>query len=425
MRRLRLSGPGTRWLGRQSVLGRRCCVAMWAAINVVMTAVLAAWFLLATAADGAESAHLPRTLAANRSWDVLRPSREPSGQRAVLEQAARELGDWQIHLAGVEIDGARLLAICRETRGEPILRAVREALLRPVDLDDFLLFLDDVLLAGRAGRRGELVWITPGRARKAGILLHPDDVFRSDMPRRYGDRPTLAIDQPRPQRDLPQARDGDLLGPNWTTRYRNPAGEQALLAALRMDRSTGDFADRIAELIAQLRAVGAEVYLNSTVRSRERGYLMWGGYVLSRTDTPEGQQEIVGKLERANVGWGLGVPIRWAHPDGWRATRDAARAMSDTYEVVYATEQGARSSNHYDGTAVDLVALGLPRRLALRAPCGETRSFDLSHPEQPRDLSLTPELIDWVERHFGLEKLEADYPHWNDTRAGGGSVEAQ
>ena len=64
---------------------------------------------------------------------------------------------------------------------------------------------------------------------------------------------------------------------------------------------------------------------------------------------------------------------------------------------------------------MDLVALGLPRRLALRAPGGEMRRFDLSHPEQPRDLSLTPELIEWVERHFGLEKLEADYPHWNDT----------
>ena len=96
--------------------------------------------------------------------------------------------------------------------------------------------------------------------------------------------------------------------------------------------------------------------------------------------------------------------------------------MADTYEVVYATEQGARSSNHYEGTAVDLVALGLPRRLTLRAPGGETRRFDLSHPEEPRDLSLTPELIEWVEQHFGLEKLEADYPHWNDNGGPGGAL---
>jgi hypothetical protein len=380
------------------------------------SAVLAAWLLFATAANGVGSAGEPPTLPANRRWDVLRPPRESSDQRAVLEQAARELGDWEIQLAGVGVDGTRLLTICRETRGEPILRALREALRRPVDLDDFLLFLDDVLLAGRSERRGELIWVTPGRAREAGILVHPDDVFHSDKPRRYGERPTLAIDQPKPQRDLPLARDGDPLGPNWTMRYRNPADEQALLAALRSKRGSDDLADRISELMAQLRAAGAEVYLNSTVRSRERGYLMWGAYVLSRTDTRQAQRAMLAKLARTNASWGLGVPIRWAHPDGWRATRDAAREMADTYEVVYATEQGARSSNHYDGTAVDLVALGLPRRLVLRARGGETGHFDLSHPEQTRDLSLTPELIDWLERHFGLEKLEGDYPHWNDTR---------
>ena len=199
-------------------------------------------------------------------------------------------------------------------------------------------------------------------------------------------------------------------------RYQNPEGEGALLEALRRKRSSGDFADRIAELIAQLRAAGAEVYLNSTVRSRERGYLMWGAYLLSRSDTRGAQHELLTKLERTNAGWGLEVPIHWAHPDGWRATREAAREMADTYEVVFASEQGARSSNHYDGTAADLVAIGLPRHLALRAPDGETGRFDLSHPTQPRDLSLTPELIEWLESHFGLEKLKADYPHWNDTR---------
>jgi hypothetical protein len=199
-------------------------------------------------------------------------------------------------------------------------------------------------------------------------------------------------------------------------RYRNPEGEEALLEALRRKRSSGDFADRIAELIAQLRAAGAEVYLNSTVRSPERGYLMWGAYLLSRSDTRRAQRELLTKLERTNTSWGLEVPIYWAHPDGWRATREAAREMADTYEVVFASEQGARSSNHYDGTAADLVASGLPRHLALRAPDGETGRFDLSHPTQPRDLGLTPELIEWLESHFGLEKLKADYPHWNDTR---------
>jgi hypothetical protein len=96
--------------------------------------------------------------------------------------------------------------------------------------------------------------------------------------------------------------------------------------------------------------------------------------------------------------------------------RRTATCSAPTGPRAIAIPATSRSSNHYEGTAVDLVALGLPRRLALQAPDGNTGRFDLSHPEQPRDLSLTPELIEWVEKHFELEKLEGDYPHWNDAR---------
>jgi hypothetical protein len=171
---------------------------MWSAIAILKAAVPAALLMLATTAGATGPGEEPRTLPTNRRWEVLDPPRGPSQQRAVLEQAARMLGDWEIRLAGVRVDGASLLAICQAPQDEPILRAVRESLRRPVDLDDFLLFLDDVLHAGRSGRRGELVWVTPSRARTAGIFLHPDDVF-SDEPRRYGERPTIAIDQPKPQ----------------------------------------------------------------------------------------------------------------------------------------------------------------------------------------------------------------------------------
>jgi hypothetical protein len=35
--------------------------------------------------------------------------------------------------------------------------------------------------------------------------------------------------------------------------------------------------------------------------------------------------------------------------------------MADTYDVVYAIEQGSRASNHYGGRAVDLSVVGLPQ----------------------------------------------------------------
>lgn len=361
----------------------------------------------------------PRTLTTNRIWDVLDAPDGPGGARATLAQAARELMGWEeIHLAGVRLEGAQLLSIADTPDDEPLVRALREGLRRPVDLDDFLLLLDDLVLAGRVGLRGQRVWITPGRGRNAGVLLHPDDVFEEDAARRYGEGGEIAIDLPRPQLDLPPARDGDVLGPNWTMRYRNPQTEQAMLGAL--DEARGEvagaegFADRVAALLVQLREQGAVVYLNSTVRSRERGYLMWGAFELSRQPDESALLAMLERLRIVNREWGLSVPIEWMHPDGWQATREAAREMADTYEVVYATEAGARSSNHYDGLAVDLVAIGLPRTLVLEAPGGERRGFDLSDPEEPRDLSLTPRLIDWVEQGFGLEKLKSDYPHWND-----------
>lgn len=382
------------------------------------------------AADGASArgpeapAQVPaRAIETNRRWEVLTRREGPGAQRALLDQAARELGDWSIHLAGLSLDGDRLRAAMPGDTRAPLLRALREALRRPVDLDDFLLFLDDVLREGREGLRGQLVWVTPGRARKAGIFVHPDDVFLPDSPRLYGlargGRPgRLSIERPRPQVDLPPARDGDALGPGWAMRYQNPRSEQARLAALTQKTARESFEQRIRSLIRQLREQGADVHLSSTVRSRQRGYLMWGAFMLGRSSGEAEVRTGVAKLDRLNRSWLLDIPIRWRHPAGWAATRQAAREMADTYQVVYATERGARSSNHYTGSAVDLVAVGLPRSLTLRAPGGGQRRFDLSAAHQTRDLSLTPELIEWIEAHFELEKLRSDYPHWDDASAG-------
>ena len=110
----------------------------------------------------------------------------------------------------------------------------------------------------------------------------------------------------------------------------------------------------------------------------------------------------------------LDVPIRWRGAGEWPAIRESAREMADTYEVVFATERGARHSSHYGGRAVDLTALALPRRLTLVDPGGSTQVFDLSGIDEPLDLSLTPVLIEWIEAHFGLRKLRSDYPHWDD-----------
>lgn len=345
----------------------------------------------------------------DRDWEVLVPNDDP---RVVLRQAGELLGDWTIELAGNAIDGAWLLELAATPDEEPILRAAREKARQPLDLDDFLLFLDDVLVAG-ATRRGERFAVHSGRARAAGILLHPDDVFRG-RPRRYGDKHELEVDSPPPPSTWPPAEDGDPPGPGWTMRYPNPATEAERYAALAAARPDSGFASRIASLLAQIEQQGGQTYLAATVRPRERGYLMWGAFVLSRSTSEIEVRATAEKLHHANRAWGLNIPITWWHPDGWTATIQAARQMADAYDVVYATESGARNSNHYDGAAADFVAIGLPRELTLRAPDGAVATFDLSDPVNPRDLSLTPPLIDWIEEHFQMRKLDSDYPHWSD-----------
>ncbi len=345
------------------------------------------------------------------SFGLLERGEGDEGAREALWLAGQILGDWEIELAGVPIDGPFLLSIAEAPAEEPLLRALRETTGRPIDLEDFLLFLDDVLLAEE--RRGECLDVGSGRARSAGILVHPDEVYKN-KPRTYGRRDSLAVDTPPPQESFEPAADGDLLGPAWTMRFRNPSERDELLAALAAARPESDFAARAESLLVQLEQQDCQVWLTSTERSRERGYLMWGAYLLSRAEDEPALQAGLAKLENARREWRLDVPITWSHPQGWQATKRAARAMADAYDVVYATENGARWSRHYGGRAFDLVAVGLPRSLTLRAPDGQERVFDLSEPSQTRDLSLSPGLVSWIEDHFGFEKLRKDYPHWDD-----------
>mgnify|MGYP006435810559 CR=1 FL=1 len=361
------------------------------------------------AAMGAH-ADTPRSLTMDRSWDRLPAAN--AGARERLAAAATAIAGRRIELAGVDLDADTLAALADTADHEPLLRAVRERIGRPVDLADFLLWLDDLAAAHATGLAGGTVYLPSGRARSAGILLHPDDVF-TDRPRRYGGGRLLLDQPPRPD-DLEPAPDGAPPGPRWTARYRNPQEEAAMLEALAA-AGGADFADRIWDLLEQFRAQGADAWVFSTVRSRERGYLMYGAFILSRARDRASVEHRAAKLDRLNREWGLDVPISWRHPDGWRATIDAAQAMADAYNVVYATQRGARYSSHYGARAADFAAMALPREVTLTSPDGHTRrTFDLSDPSHPRDLNLAPEMIEWIEKHFEMDKLHSDYPHWTD-----------
>ena len=365
---------------------------------------------------GPDSTAPLNAIVTDRVWDVLPPPGPALAERDRLRIAAERLGDRRILLAGVEIDGNRLRAVAVSSPDAALTPSVREAFGRPIDVPDLMAFLDDVLRT-EPGRPADRVLVIPGgRARRHGLLLHPQDVFGTE-PRLYGTRGVLPTDRPVEQRaDLPAAVDGDPPGPGWAMRYPNPSSEEDRLRALTVRTGDPDFEKRLRALIEQLRRQGASVWVNSTVRRPERGYLMWGAYRLAQVDNALEAQETVAHLERARREWGIDVSIDWRGPGDWKAMRERARAMAETYAVVFATEKGARSSSHYGGGAVDLVAVDLPSRLELVAPDGERETFDLSGPTESRDLSLTPRLIEWIEVHFGFRKLRLDYPHWDDVK---------
>lgn len=377
------------------------------------TLFLLAWLSASYAEDLPEQPLAP--IACDRVLQRLPdPGKSDASVRAAWAAAGEHLGDWRIDLAGVAIDGPRLAQIAADRVDEPFTRVAREALGRAIDPIDAIYFFDDVLVAGAAGRRGEPFSVNSGRGRNAGILLHPDDVWVKAKPRVYGARSTLSVDTPQPQRDLPQAVDGDPPHPGWAMRFQNPAGWEESLEALDRAALGADFGSRVHDLLTQLERQGAEVYVASTLRDRTRGYLMWGAFELARQRSEADVDKWLAKLDDRRKRWQLHAPITWKHPDGWLATIEGARQLRDTYDVVYATEGGARNSNHYAGFAADFIALALPATLVLVAPDGVEGRFDLSDANASRDLSLEPELVRWIEAHYGMRKLLDDYPHWDD-----------
>ena len=352
-------------------------------------------------------------LAINGLWDHAPLAVRAIDDRERLRRLGQILGGWTLDLAGVPVHGQVLVDLANVPSSEPLERAVREALGRPIKLDGLLLFLDDVL---NSDRRGRPIVVTPGRARRVGLFVTPDEIFDGEAFTYPRGRSEMPVHPPKRPRRVRPAPNGSLLGPRWTARFPNPHGEDVLLEGLAKARPGSDYHVRVRSLMTQLRESGAQVWLSSAVRPQKRGYLIWGSFILSRAKSAAEVRDAVRLLIARNKQWGLHVPIKWFDPAGWEATRRRAQAMAETYDVVYATERGARQSDHYTGVAVDITAVGLPRKLTLRAPDGAQTTFDLTGVKETRDLSLSPQLIDWVEEHFGFEKLRADYPHWTDAR---------
>jgi hypothetical protein len=170
----------------------------------------------------------------------------------------------------------------------------------------------------------------------------------------------------------------------------------------RDSRSTADlrrnFRPRVDSFIAALRAAGAQVRVNATLRSPERAYLMHYAWEIARS-----------RADPTRVPPMRGVNIEWVHRNArggvdLAASRRAAEEMVRAYNMAH---PAVLDSRHMYGRAVD-ISISWSGNLQIRDASGRQVSIrsgsrDGTNP-QLRAIGAT----------FGVIKARSDRPHWSD-----------
>jgi hypothetical protein len=159
------------------------------------------------------------------------------------------------------------------------------------------------------------------------------------------------------------------------------------------------FGPRVDRFIAALRAAGASVSIGSTYRPAERAYLMHYAWQIARE-----------KLDPRRVPEMEGVEICWLHKgeDGQPdldASREAAEAMVDAYNIVY---EPSLKSRHTLRKAIDMT---ITWQGTLEIKDGKGKVVPIA--SEPRNGGGNKEL--WaVGKSYKVIKHAKDAPHWSD-----------
>lgn len=180
----------------------------------------------------------------------------------------------------------------------------------------------------------------------------------------------------------------ELSGPDWVARFPDLGAMAAM---------TEPFRSGCEAFVAALRSGGAIVAISSTVRPKERAYLMNGAWRIGK------------KLISADTQKSMpGVEIEWVHrkPNGapdFGASIAAARAMIAAYDLAH---YAALKSNHTLGLAIDMT-IGWTGALAIIDAKGEVVTI-ASSPKTGMNHDV------WkVGRSYGVIKHKTDQPHWS------------
>lgn len=157
------------------------------------------------------------------------------------------------------------------------------------------------------------------------------------------------------------------------------------------------FRGNVERFIAALRAAGAMVDVEATLRPPERAYLMHYSFRIAR----EG-------LDPSQVPGMTGVDIQWVHKDtsgtpDLTASRRAATAMVQAYGIAF---KPALNSHHTRGIAIDM-AIAWNGNLTITN--GQGQSITITTLPHHGDNTT----LHQVGASYGVIKLRSDPPHWS------------
>ena len=180
-----------------------------------------------------------------------------------------------------------------------------------------------------------------------------------------------------------------LSGPQWANQFPGSASTNDLVEPFRTS---------VNRFVAALRAAGATVLIEDTLRPRERAYLMHYSFRIAR----EG-------LDPGTVPPMQGVNIQWVHTDpqgnpNLPASRAAAEQMVQGYEIAF---RPALVSQHTEGRAIDMTITWQGNLTIANANGGQTAITTL-----PRTGGGNIALHG-VGAAYGVHKLLTDPPHWS------------
>ncbi|WP_218968431.1 hypothetical protein [Massilia psychrophila] len=182
----------------------------------------------------------------------------------------------------------------------------------------------------------------------------------------------------------------ELSGPQWVARFPGSRLTHDLDPVFRV---------AVENFLAALAGAGASVHISSTLRPKQRAYLMHWAHQVMRND-----------LSPTRVPAMAGVPIQWAHPS-LAASIGACTAMVEGFCIGHLRADVAPSLNtlHASGEAIDMT-IEWSRTLSIKTHNGAR--VDIA--SEPRT-GMNPQLHA-VGLGYGVVKYAGgtkDKPHWS------------